>query len=137
MRKINLFLCVLSLLSVISCQQKVKKDAAADAIYINGDIITMEGDSANYVEAVALKDGTIMFVGSKGEAEKLKGDSTKIIDLQGKTLLPAFLDGHGHFYNVGFTSACANLLPPPDGPGQDYASIISELNRYKDTEDGK
>ncbi|MEG1006679.1 MAG: amidohydrolase [Bacteroides sp.] len=137
MRKINLFLCVLSLLSVISCQQKVKKDAAADAIYVNGDIITMEGDSANYVEAVALKNGTIMFVGSQAEAEKLKGDSTKVIDLQGKTLLPAFLDGHGHFYNVGFTSACANLLPPPDGPGQDYASIISELNRYKDTEDGK
>lgn len=137
MRKFNLFLCVLSLLCLISCHQKTNKETMADAIYVNGDIITMEGDSANYVEAVALKDGKIMFVGSKLEAEKLKGDSTKMIDLQGKTLLPAFLDGHGHFYNVGFTALCANLLPPPDGPGQDFASIVNELNSYKNTEDGK
>ena len=137
MRKFNLFLCVLSLLCLISCHQKTNKETMADAIYVNGDIITMEGDSANYVEAVALKDGKIMFVGSKVEAEKLKGDSTKMIDLQGKTLLPAFLDGHGHFYNVGFTALCANLLPPPDGPGQDFASIVNELNSYKNTEDGK
>ena len=137
MRKFNLFLCVLSLLCLISCHQKTNKETMADAIYVNGDIITMEVDSANYVEAVALKDGKIMFVGSKVEAEKLKGDSTKMIDLQGKTLLPAFLDGHGHFYNVGFTALCANLLPPPDGPGQDFASIVNELNSYKNTEDGK
>ncbi|WP_205601728.1 amidohydrolase [Sphingobacterium sp. xlx-130] len=123
--------------SLIGCQQKASKETAADAIYTNGDIITMEGDSANYAEAVALKEGKIVFVGSKTEAEKLKGDSTKLIDLQGKTLLPAFLDGHGHFYNVGFAASCANILPPPDGAGKDFASIIAELNRYKDTEDGK
>lgn len=133
----KIILSMLSLLCVIGCQHKVNKEAAADTIYVNGDIITMEGDSADYVEAVAIKDGKILFVGSRAEADKLKGDSTKVVDLQGKTLLPAFLDGHGHFYNVGFASACANLLPPPDGPGKDYSSIIDELNRYKETEDGK
>ncbi len=137
MKRKDLLLAVLFLTSLIGCQQKASKETAADAIYTNGDIITMEGDSANYAEAVALKEGKIVFVGSKTEAEKLKGDSTKLIDLQGKTLLPAFLDGHGHFYNVGFAASCANILPPPDGAGKDFASIIAELNRYKDTEDGK
>ncbi|WP_164112973.1 MULTISPECIES: amidohydrolase [Sphingobacterium] len=137
MKRKDLLLAVLFLTSLIGCQQKASKETAADAIYTNGDIITMEGDSANYAEAVALKAGKIVFVGSKTEAEKLKGDSTKLIDLQGKTLLPAFLDGHGHFYNVGFAASCANILPPPDGAGKDFASIIAELNRYKDTEDGK
>jgi predicted amidohydrolase YtcJ len=140
MKAIRLILSALSILGIVSCNQQTKKSNAtdfADAIYYNGDIITMEGDSASYVEAVALKAGTIAAVGSKTEVEKLKGDSTKIVDLQGKTLLPAFLDGHGHFYNVGFAASCANLLPPPDGPGKNYASIIKELNRYKATEDGK
>jgi len=140
MKAIKLILITLSILGIASCSTQTKKPSLtdqADAIYYNGDIITMEGDSATYAEAVALKDGKIVFVGSKAEAEELKADSTKMIDLQGKTLLPAFLDGHGHFYNVGFAASCANLLPPPDGPGQNYSSIISELNSYKNTGDGK
>ncbi|MFZ4462652.1 MAG: amidohydrolase [Bacteroidales bacterium] len=140
MKAIRLILSVLPILVIASCNHQIKKSAVtnqADAIYFNGDIITMEGESATYAEAVALKDGKIAFVGSKTEAVKLKGDSTKMIDLQGKTLLPAFLDGHGHFYNVGFSASCANLLPPPDGPGQNFASLIDELNSYKNTEDGK
>ncbi len=65
------------------------------------------------------------------------GKVYKLIDLQGKTLLPAFLDGHGHFYNVGFTGMCANVLPPPDGPAADFASLIATMNSYKETETGK
>ena len=73
---------------------------AATAIYFGGDIITMEGDSATYAEAVAVKDGKIVFVGSKADAEKMKGDSTVMNDLQGKTLLPGFIDPHSHFINA-------------------------------------
>ena len=52
-------------------------------------------------------------------------------------MLSAFLDGHGHFYNVGFNAMCANVLPPPDGPGADYSSIIDAMNQYKNSEEGK
>jgi hypothetical protein len=139
MKTIRFILSALFLLGIASCSQQSKKPAAetADAIYFNGDIITMESDSAVYAESLALKDGKIFFVGLNAEAEKLKGDSTKMVDLQGKTLLPAFLDGHGHFYNVGFAASCANLLPPPDGQGQNFTSIVDELNSYKTTDDGK
>ena len=85
-----------------SCNQSAKNidpNAAADAIYFGGDIITMEGDSANYAEAVAVKNGKIIFVGKKADAEKLKGDSTKMNNLNGKTLLPGFLDAHSHYIN--------------------------------------
>jgi len=136
MKTIKFILSALFLLGITSCGQQSQKSVIrnqADAIYYNGDIITMEGDSATYAEAVALKEGKIVFVGPKAEAEKLKTDSTKMVDLQGKTLLPAFLDGHGHFYNVGFAASCANLLPPPDGPGQNFTSIISELKSYKNS----
>lgn len=133
MKKTIPFLLVLAL---ISC---VKKEVPnpADAIYFGGDIITMEGNEAQYAEAVAVKDGKIIFVGTKAEAEKFHGDKTEMKDLKGKTMLPAFLDGHGHFYNVGFTSAVANILPPPDGPAQDVSSIVTTVKNWTSTEDGK
>lgn len=85
--------------------QKTSAKDAADAIYFGGDIITMEGDSDNYAEAVAVKNGKIIFVGKKADAEKLKGDSTKMNDLKGKTMLPGFIDPHLH------TSIAASVLP--------------------------
>lgn len=87
------------LVTLISCNQLSKQNNStnsADAIYFGGDILTMEGDSASYIEAVAVKDGKIIFTGSKTEAKKYFGDSTAMIDLKGKTLMPGFIDPHLH-----------------------------------------
>ncbi len=106
-------------------------------VYYNGDIVTMEGDEPQYVEAVVQREGKIIFTGSKEEAlEKFKG-KTKEVDLKGKTLLPAFLDGHGHMYNVGFTALCANLLPPPDGPGANFETLVKTVKDWTETENGE
>ncbi|WP_430811900.1 MULTISPECIES: amidohydrolase [unclassified Carboxylicivirga] len=96
----------------------------------------MESDQPQYVEAVVQENGKIVFVGTKKEGLKKYGGAIPV-DLQGKTMLPAFLDGHGHFFNVGFTAMCANLLPHPDGPGADVASIIETMNTYMGSEDEK
>jgi predicted amidohydrolase YtcJ len=68
----------------------------ATAIYFGGDILTMEGDTPAYAEAVAVKGERISFVGAKTEAMKQQGASTTLIDLQGKTLMPGFIDPHLH-----------------------------------------
>ncbi len=129
---------ILTLVSVcliaISCNTKQMKQN--QTLYFNGDIITMEGNQPEYVEAVVEENGKIVFVGAKEVALK-KFDAAKQIDLQGKTMLPAFIDGHGHFYNLGFTALCANLLPPPDGPGQNTQSIVNQLTSWISTEEGK
>ena len=127
---------------LLGCKKEGKSDAAsansgAAIVYYNGDIITMEGKQPTYAEAVVVKDGKILFVGNEAEAMKQAGEGHTMIDLKGKTLLPAFLDGHGHFYNVGFTAAVANILPPPDGPAQDVASIVTTVKNWTSTEDGK
>ncbi len=100
MKHKNQLLIVAMALAFAGCnnpkQKTVSTVDAADAIYYNGDILTMEGDSANYVEAVAVQNGKIIFTGTKAEAEKLKGDSTKINDLKGKTLMPGLIDPHLH-----------------------------------------
>lgn len=85
--------------SLVSCQQADTTEnnaIAADAIYFGGDIITMEGDSAIYAEAVAIKHGKIIFIGDKVAAEKWKGDSTLMNDLKGNTMMPGFIDPHLH-----------------------------------------
>ncbi|KUJ59210.1 hydrolase [Flavobacteriaceae bacterium CRH] len=127
---------------MVSCKKDEKQVTDQSSgnkatIYYNGDIITMEGKTPTYAEAVVVKDGKILFVGKEDEAMKQAGEGHTMIDLQGKTMLPAFLDAHSHFINVGFTAAVANLLPPPDGPGADFASIINTMNQYKNSADGK
>ncbi len=92
---------VIFALIILSCNQATQQTSstefpAADAIYYDGDILTMEGDSANYAEAVAIKNGQIIFTGPKSEAEKFRGDSTKMNDLKGKTMMPGFIDPHLH-----------------------------------------
>jgi predicted amidohydrolase YtcJ len=102
----------------------------ADAIYYGGDIITMEGDTPAYVEAVAVKDGKILFVGTKAEAGKLRGASTKVNDLQGKTLLPGLFDGHSHFAGFGAQAVGANLLASPDGNANSIDDVVNELKAW-------
>lgn len=108
-------------------------EKAADTIYFGGPILTMEGDTPKYAEAIAVRNGTIQFVGKKTEAFALRGEGTRMVDLQGRTLLPGFIDGHGHIWLTGFQRRAANLLPPPDGKGTDIAALVAILREWKDT----
>lgn len=94
----------------------------ADTVYHNGSIITVD-DSLPLAEAVAVKDGRILAVGAESDMLELAGENTRLIDLEGKTLVPGFVESHGHTYMMGLQAATANLLPPPDGDGADVASI--------------
>lgn len=67
----------------------------ADMILTNGTVLTIDAKDTK-AEAVAVKDGRIIFVGTAAEAEKFKGDATKALDLSGKVLMPGMIDGHLH-----------------------------------------
>jgi len=99
-------------------------------VYFGGDIITMEGDSPEYVEALVEKDGKILFVGSSAEAIKEAGQGHQMVNLGGKTLVPGFIDGHAHFYNFGAQAITANLLASPDGNVNDIPSLIETLKTW-------
>lgn len=87
-------------------QQSTKETSQLQqTIYYNGDIITMEGDEANYAEAVVQREGKIIFVGSKEEAfEKFEGKADQY-DLHGATMMPGFIEPHLH------PSIAATVLP--------------------------
>ncbi|MEW6030628.1 MAG: amidohydrolase family protein [Chloroflexota bacterium] len=68
---------------------------AADVIYYNGTILTMEEDRPT-AEAIAIKGDKILAVGKEADVMGFKGGGTMLIDLQGLTLTPGFIDSHAH-----------------------------------------
>ena len=73
---------------------------AAETIYHGGPIVTV--DEANpTAEAVAVRDGRIVAVGSEDEVMAMQGSATTVVDLGGRTLVPGFVDGHAHFAQFG------------------------------------
>jgi len=68
---------------------------AADMVLTNGTIQTMVSED-DVAEAVAVKDGEIIFVGTSADAEAYIGADTQVIDLEGKYVTPGFIDGHIH-----------------------------------------
>lgn len=77
-------------------------------IFYNGDIMTLENEG-EYVEAVYVEDGIIKKCGSINELKELAGDVVKITDLEGKTMIPAFIDPHSHFASVGQMATSCDL----------------------------
>ena len=68
---------------------------SADLVFKNGFVFTV--DSLNTkAEAIAVKDGKIIFVGENGTVKSFIGENTKVIDLNGKMILPGFIDSHAH-----------------------------------------
>lgn len=97
-----------------TCSNSILAADVADSIYMGGDILTMAGNEPAYVEALAVKDGKILVLGAKDGVLQTKGDTTKVVDLGGKTLLPGFIDSHGHMIQFGKNLMDANLFGTPD-----------------------
>lgn len=100
----NTFKCAVLICSLLffSCRNNDTQvagfttDATKPTVYYNGDILTMEGDTAGYAEAITVKDGKVLYAGTKAGAIQQAGSGAQQIDLQGRTLMPGFIDAHGH-----------------------------------------
>ncbi len=102
----------------------------ADTIYFGGPVLTMN-DQQPTAQAVTVRGGRIISVGTKTNLLKQKGPRTKLVDLKGKTLLPGFIDAHSHVSTVGLQAISANLLPPPDGPNSSIAALQDTLRDFR------
>jgi predicted amidohydrolase YtcJ len=102
----------------------------ADSIFINGTVRTV--DSKNTVaEAVAVRDGRVLAVGTTADIKDLAGPGTKSIDLDGRVLLPGLIDAHGHFPWWGEQILYeANLRGPPLGDCISIDKLIAILRAH-------
>ncbi|MHC1723272.1 MAG: amidohydrolase family protein [Aminipila sp.] len=72
-----------------------KKDQMANTVFVNGNIYTQDVDLP-WAEAVACRDGNIIYVGNSQEAERFTGPDTYVVDLAGKYMLPGLINTHSH-----------------------------------------
>ena len=100
----NLYLIILLVL-IAGCNNDTSKVAQSQkTIYSGGDIITMSGSSLEYAEAVVVDKGSIVFVGTRAEANKNYPKSKHRL-LNGRTMMPGFIEPHVH------ASLAATILP--------------------------
>ncbi|MEY2488995.1 MAG: hypothetical protein QOC70_937 [Verrucomicrobiota bacterium] len=80
----------------------------ADTVFIGGNIHTVN-DRQPHAEAIAVKVGRIVFVGSNAEAAKYKAEAVRVVDLQGRTVVPGLTDSHCHIFGIGTREMNLNL----------------------------
>ncbi len=95
----NIIFVLLTTLGIIGCsvtKPQDEKQVPQETIYFGGDILTMDGATPSYVEAVVVKDGKIIYVGTKAGVPSNHLSKTIEVDLKGKTMLPGFVEPHVH-----------------------------------------
>ena len=103
--------------------------ADAETVYLNGNVLTMDG-SNRIAQAIAVLDGGITAVGGNGEVSKHIGAHTRVVDLAGRTLLPGFYDAHSHFPRNGMIVLYeVDLNSPPIGAMLAMDDIVGALRR--------
>lgn len=102
---------VFLLLSAPTCRQEIRAQAGthrspmspyepADTVLLSGNIYTVN-PKAPHAQAVAIRGGKIVFVGINEGASGFEGPKTEVMDLDGKTVVPGFIDAHAHFIGLG------------------------------------
>jgi predicted amidohydrolase YtcJ len=103
----KLFRTIALLIAVSGASSGTLKAESAETVFINGNIYT-GNEGAPRAEAVAVKAGRIIFVGSNAEAAKYK-EGARITDLKGGTVLPGLTDSHCHIFGIGAREVTLNL----------------------------
>src|SRR5947207_9392144 len=101
-------LLILVLLFSFAFVPSAPRPAAADLVFINGNVYTVN-DKRPHAEAIAVKGDRIVFVGSNASAKRFQGGGTRVIDLHGATVVPGMTDAHYHFIGVGQREMNLNL----------------------------
>ena len=97
--KLSLSALLFILIAACSAEQPTgaeQKGPAADTVLLSGKILTVDA-AFSTAEAVAIKDSRIIAVGDNEAVAKFVGESTKVIELQGRTVIPGLIDNHMHF----------------------------------------
>ncbi|WP_434036395.1 amidohydrolase [Formosa sp. 4Alg 33] len=130
----NYLLLIIGLILCSCNENKKSQEENSASVYFGGDIITMTGETPVYVDALVVRDGNIEFAGESSKALEIAGQRHKMIDLEGKTLLPGFIDGHAHFGSFSAQAIGAQILPSPDAKADDIPKLIEILKTWNTPE---
>jgi predicted amidohydrolase YtcJ len=132
---LRLLIVVCLALALISCggKETAAPQLAANRVFLNAAVYTLD-PSRSWAEAVAIKDGTIIYVGdSEGAAAYVTAD-TEIVELAGQMLLPGFHDAHAHVLTEVLSDDECDLLriPTPEGVAEKLKECTELAGRGDD-----
>jgi hypothetical protein len=107
MKQNPFFLFVLALFFLTACSSSSADKA--DMVLNNAVVYTVNKNQPD-AEAVAVKDGKIIFTGTNADVKKYIGDKTEVIDCKGQFVMPGFIEGHGHIHGLGSSLINLNLM---------------------------
>lgn len=112
--------------------------AGQATLYVGGPILTMQ-DDAPEAEALLTQGEKIIAVGSEADVRAQMPEGCEVVDLAGKTLMPAFIDPHGHFPDPGFNALYrVDLAAPPRGDCLGFDMALGRLRaKAEATPDGE
>ena len=99
---------IMSLTWIDGGEAQVRK-SSADLVLVNGTVYTMD-DSRPKAQAVAVIGNRIAVVGVNEDVEPFIGPDTRVIDLEGQTLVPGLKESHGHLMGIGVAKMTVNLV---------------------------
>ena len=127
---------LLSALLMTQCSL-VFANGNADSIFYGGDIVTMN-KTQPAAEAVAIQGGKIVKVGSLFQVKRLQGKDTKLINLNGQTLMPGFVEPHVHIFGTAFSEELWQNMSNFEMPHDTLDSLVAKLTAYsKNVKDGE
>ena len=120
----KLLILIIFVLMVTACSGDKAPTEAADMVFTNGSIYTLDAENT-WAEAVAVRGKDIVYVGDAAGADGFKGGTTEIIDLDGRMLLPGFVDVHAHPIVAGGV-----IMQGVDLQADDVDEIMAKLRAY-------
>ncbi|HID40124.1 MAG TPA: amidohydrolase, partial [Calditrichaeota bacterium] len=119
-----------------TAQNNNKATNMEQTIYFGGDIITMEGDKPEYVEAVVRDKDKIVFIGTKADAEEQYPDAA-FYDLKGNVMMPGFIEPHAHPVSIGGFILANDIVAPHEWrmPHKTYPGVKGKENYLKAVKD--
>lgn len=94
--------------------------------YINGRFITMDPNNL-IAQAMLVKKGQISDLGSTRAIKDKITASVRVVDLQGRTVIPGFVDAHSHFPATGIRAVSVDLSPPPTGSTDTLEGLLDQI----------
>ena len=108
MRKNHGLTLGLSFALALGAVQAAAQNQPATLVLRNGHVVTVD-EARPEAQAVAIRGATILAVGSNADINKLIGPNTQVIDLQGRLVIPGFIESHGHYLGLGRAKMILNL----------------------------
>ena len=127
----------LASICLLSASQIASAAGNADTIFYGGDIVTMN-KAQPAAEAVAIQGGKIAKVGSLSQVKSLQGKDTKLINLNGQTLMPGLVEPHVHIIGTAFSEEIFLNLSNFTMPHDTIDGLVAKLTAYsKNFKDGE